>query len=71
MQNQRTFRRRIRSVIIAIGLAVMFNFAISEVVKSSSGRISESGGVELPKPPSPVPSAIESGGVELPKPPRP
>jgi hypothetical protein len=47
---------RIRSILLAIGLSLVVNFAISEVVESSrsSSQISvESGGVELPKPPRP------------------
>lgn len=65
----RTHLARIRSIFVAIALTVAVNFAISEVVNSSTTF--ESGGVELPKPPRPSPAAIESGGVELPKPPRP
>lgn len=55
--------KRVRIVAVAIALSFVVNFAVSQIV--------ESGGVELPKPPRPAPSAIESGGVELPKPPRP
>lgn len=62
---------RIRTILVAIGLTIAVNFAISEAVDSSMTGSYESGGVELPKPPRPAPSAIESGGVELPKPPRP
>lgn len=62
---------RIRTILLAIGLTLAVNFAISEVVDSSMTGSYEGGGVELPKPPRPAPSAVEGGGVELPKPPRP
>lgn len=67
----KTSLTRIRTLLVAVGLTIAVNFAISEVVDSSKTSLYESGGVELPKPPRPAPSAIESGGVELPKPPRP
>jgi hypothetical protein len=55
--------KKTRVIAIAIALTFAINFAMSQVI--------ESGGVELPKPPRPSPTALDSGGVELPKPPRP
>lgn len=62
MRSQGIFKR-VRIIAVAITLTFVVNFAVSQVL--------ETGGVELPKPPRPTPTAIETGGVELPKPPRP
>jgi len=61
--------RRARTIAIAVALTIAVNFAISEVVSSRS-IAAETGGVEMPVPPRPAPSAVD-GGVEMPVPPRP
>jgi len=71
MKSHATFTR-IRSIFAAITVTFAINFAISEITESPTGRLvaAETGGVEMPVPPRPAPSAVD-GGVEMPVPPRP